>query len=314
MEPVVRVVVAEAAAAPGPLHYLLEGEGFQILGCASDDVDLARLLSQSMRPDVIVIDAEVPAESVVIAREFAPDSELIVVWPDGVTPPAWADRVPPALVFQDLGTAVYRAADRSRLRHPVADESLDLDDEAEPEPERPEPSSIAARRTAARVLVGTVSLIAAIVVTMGVSFALEGYRASHLTAPSRTASFTPTPSVVGRSTAPGSAQTTPGGARPSNAGCDSTSHTGPNAHASNHAQHHAADCPSQAGGGGPNGGHGNGHSTGSGQPSGSQSGGQGSGTGTGGGSGSGGGASQRPSDHPSGPPATPGAGHTSPKG
>src|SRR5213593_3403449 len=209
-EPVVRVVLAEAAAAPGPLHYLLEGEGFQILGCASDDDDLARLLAQAMQPDVVVLDAEIPATSVVVAREFAPDSELIVIWPDGVMQPAWADRVVPALVFQDLGSAVYRAADRRRLRHPVVDEPADELDVADADLELAEPSGIAARRTAARVLVGTVALIASIIVTMGVSFAIEGWRASHGAAPPRTASVTPTLAVSGRSTAPASAQPTPG--------------------------------------------------------------------------------------------------------
>ena len=73
----VRVLLAENDS-PGPLHHLIESEGFQVVGCASDDVDLAHVLGQ-VHPDVIVLDADISATSVLIAREKAPSSELIVV-------------------------------------------------------------------------------------------------------------------------------------------------------------------------------------------------------------------------------------------
>jgi len=82
--PVVRVVLAESDP-PGPLHYLIESEGFRVVGCASDEVDLARVLAR-IQPDVIVLDAEISATSALVAREKAPSSELIVLWPDGVRP------------------------------------------------------------------------------------------------------------------------------------------------------------------------------------------------------------------------------------
>src|SRR5438093_2266462 len=183
--PAVRVVLAEAAHAPGPLHYLLEGEGFQVLGSASDEDELTRLLSQSAQPEVIVVDAAVPVTTALVAREYAPGSELIVIWPEDVVPPPSADQVLPELVFQDLGPAVQRAAERNRARHPVIDEPAEPELEVVLDADRVELSAVAARRTAARVLVGTVALIASIIVTMGVSFALEGWRASHIAAPAR---------------------------------------------------------------------------------------------------------------------------------
>src|SRR5262249_46249189 len=125
-EPVVRVVLAEADGGPGPLHYLLEGEGFQVLGTASDEDALTRILSQSLDPGVIGLDAAGPATAGVVAQEFAPASDVIVVWPEGVTPPAFADRVAPDQVFQDLGPAVRRAAERNRLRRPVEEEIEDV--------------------------------------------------------------------------------------------------------------------------------------------------------------------------------------------
>ncbi|TMK88087.1 MAG: hypothetical protein E6G43_09550, partial [Actinobacteria bacterium] len=70
--PVVRVVLAESDP-PGPLHYLIESEGFQVVGCASDEVDLARVLAR-IQPDVIVLDAEISATSALVAREKAPSS------------------------------------------------------------------------------------------------------------------------------------------------------------------------------------------------------------------------------------------------
>jgi hypothetical protein len=42
-----RVVLAEADA-PGSLHYLLEAEGFQVVGCASDEDELGRVLGQNV--------------------------------------------------------------------------------------------------------------------------------------------------------------------------------------------------------------------------------------------------------------------------
>jgi DNA-binding NarL/FixJ family response regulator len=164
--PVVRVVLAENDS-PGPLHYLIESEGFQVVGCASDDADLARVLGQ-VQPDVIVLDADIIATSALVAREKAPSSELIVVWPDGVQLPPAAERVHPRLVYQDLGPAIRRAADDRRTRHPAAIEPAD--DDVEAPDEAPASADVAvAQRTSTRVLVGMAAVIGVIVLTMGAS-------------------------------------------------------------------------------------------------------------------------------------------------
>jgi CheY-like chemotaxis protein len=286
---IVRVVLAESSAAPGPLHYLLEGEGFQILGAASNDDELARLLAQSTQPDVIVLDAEIPATSVAVARAFAPASEVIVIWPDGAAPPPATDRVCPDLLFEELGPAVRRAADRKRLREPVPDVPDEVVATERFEPDAIEAPATAATRTAARVLVGTVAVIASIIVTMGASFALQGWRASHLAAPTRPPhATTSTAAVTRNAAAPGS---TAPAARPSpttKAGCIAAGRSGPNAHASTRGQRHASACSSGAGAG-PATGHGPpaGTGRGSGQGATTGHGGHGSGTGHGAGQGKG---------------------------
>jgi hypothetical protein len=314
-EPSVRVVLAEAAVAPGPLHYLLESEGFQVLGSAADDDELARILAGSARPEVIVVDAAVPATATAVAHEFAPDAELIVIWPEGVVPPAWADQVVPELVYQDLGTAVYRAADRHRLRRPAVEDPDVVVDDAIPDLQD-EPTTVAARRSAARVLVGTVALIAAIIVTMGVSFALEGWRASHLATPPREPASVQTATGAGRTSPAGSIDRSPGSTK-SPTDCAATDRPGPNAHAPRRAQQQATGCPSGAGG--ANGaGHGQSSRSGGGAPQGSgdqgADHGSGNGQGTGQGSGHGQAGTHGPGDHPTGPPSVPpGGDHASPK-
>jgi hypothetical protein len=246
-DPVVRIVLAEAAASPGPLHYILESEGFQILGSASDDADLTRILSQRIEPDVIVVDAAVPATTVMTAQEFAPASELIVVWPEGIVPPGSADQVFPDLVFEELGPAVRRAAERNRLRHPIEDEPDEVADVTWIEPQTRDIPSIAAGRTAARVLVGTVAVIASIVVTMGASFALQGWRATHQVGPARVP--VSTTSAPGRGDGSSVLGATPLGAAPSqhtSPRCEAAHGSGPNEHASTKAQH-AADCSNRGG-------------------------------------------------------------------
>jgi hypothetical protein len=323
-EPVVRIVLAEAALAPGPLHYLLESEGFQVLGSASDDEELTRLLTQSTKPEVIVVDAAVPVASVMVAREFSPASELIVIWPEGVVPPPSADQVFPELVYEDLGPAVNRAAHRNRLRRPVVPEPEDVARETESVPIRAEVPNVAARRTAARVLVGTVALIASIIVTMGVSFALEGWRASHVTIPARPPSVTSPSSAVGGS-APTGRIGAPQPSGTTKAGCDANRVSGPNAHAANQAQQRANGCPAQAGGGkgaahGPTKGTGKGSGSGAGSGGGGsghghgQGSGHGSGQGSGQGSGHGSSGTNGPGDHPTGPPSTPPGSAHAPKG
>jgi hypothetical protein len=318
--PVVRVVLAENDS-PGPLHYLIESEGFQVVGCASDDADLARVLGQ-VQPDVIVLDADISATSALVAREKAPSSELIVVWPDGVQLPSAAERVHPRLVYQDLGPAIRRAADDRRTRHPAAMEPADDDIEAPREaPTSLDVANPMAQRTSTRVLVGMAAIIAVIVLTMGASFALEGWRASPQ--PSAARSLTISPSLgptSGPSAADHPSRTvgSHGSDRSGCAGAATTDRKGPNEHASGKALGARAACP----GHGPGTTHGHGDHPANGPASGRGNG-RGSVNGTGSANAKGKGASaqdrpahpsQAPSEHPAAPPTTPGAPRSGPPG
>jgi hypothetical protein len=316
--PVVRVVLAENDS-PGPLHYLIESEGFQVVGCASDDVDLARVLGQ-VQPDVIVLDADISATSALVAREKAPSAELIVVWPDGVQLPPAAERVHPRLVYQDLGPAIRRAADDRRTRHPAAIEPAD--DDVEAPDEAPASADVeVAQRTSTRVLVGMAAVIGVIVLTMGASFALEGWRASPRPSPATSLTISPSlgptsgPSTAGH---PSRAVGSHGSDRSGCAAAPTTDRKGPNEHAAGKALGAHAACSGH--GPGTTHGYGNHPANGPASPRGN---GRGHANGTGSGNAKDKGASaqdrpahpsQAPSEHPAGPPATPGAPRSGPPG
>jgi hypothetical protein len=172
-----RVVLAEADA-PGSLHYLLEAEGFQVVGCASTEDELGRVLGQGVRPDVIVLDADVVASSSLVARQLAPEAHVIAVWPDAVQPPPGGERVDPRMVYEELGPAIRRHMDRRTVPVPViampAEEPV-MAGVAAAAAVPMAPGSVFAR-VASRVSVLSATLITAIVLTMGVSFALGGFR------------------------------------------------------------------------------------------------------------------------------------------
>src|SRR3954468_23548346 len=113
-----RVVLAESDA-PGSLHYLLEAEGFQVVGCASDEAELGRVLGQRIDPDVVVLDADIVATSILVARQLAPDAHVIAVWPDAVQPPPGGERIDPRMVYEELGPAIRRHMDRLVFPVPV---------------------------------------------------------------------------------------------------------------------------------------------------------------------------------------------------
>ena len=319
---VVRIVLAEIGS-PGPLHYLIEAEGFQVVGCASNDAELARVLAH-VEPDVVVLDADVSATSALVAREEAPSSELIVLWPEGVQLPAGAERVHPRLVYQDLGPAIRQAAADRRNRHPVVVEPDDHDLSAPAAPPRSVDSpSPAAQRTSTRVLVGTAALIALIVMTMGVSFALEGRTGAPQPTDTRSTEISPS-APAGQGRGPGATATsTPsrtGNARPSAVTrCvpgAKTDHAGPNEHAATAARDAHQACAGNARGSAHSAhqhvnGRGNGPTTGAGNPNA-----KGAGTAKGGATANAKGSTApgRSQDHPSGPPATPGGPRNGPPG
>ena len=172
-----RVVLAEADA-PGSLHYLLEAEGFQVVGCASNEDELGRVLGQGVRPDVIVLDADVVATSSLVARQLAPEAHVIAVWPEAVQPPPGGERVDPRMVYEELGPAIRRHMDRRTVPVPVIampTEEPVLAGVAAAAAVPVDSGSVVAR-VASRVSVLSATLITAILLTMGVSFALGGFR------------------------------------------------------------------------------------------------------------------------------------------
>jgi hypothetical protein len=346
---VVRVVLAEIGS-PGPLHYLIEGEGFQVVGCASNDAELARVLAH-VEPDVVVLDADISATSALVAREEAPSSEVIVLWPEGVQLPAGAERVHPRLVYQDLGPAIRRAAADRRNRHPVVVEPDDDDRSAPAAPPRSvDNPSPAAQRTSTRVLVGTAALIALIVMTMGASFALEGRTGVPQPTGTRTTVISPSaPTGTGRG--PG-ASATSAPSRTADARASvitrcaagaKTDHPAPNEHAATASREahqactgnargsaHSAHQHANGRGHGPTTGAGNPNAKGGGNATGGNANAKGSGNPKGGGNANANGSDKahpkgsdtftgaaapgRSQGHPSGPPATPGGARNGPPG
>jgi hypothetical protein len=181
----VRVVLADASSS-GTLHYLLEAEGFQVVGSASDEWELQRLLRQDIRPDVIVLDRDITVASVAIASSYAPEAQVVVIWPDGVQAPTGARRIAPWLIYRELGPTIRAALDRP----------VDVEPSAAAEAVGPSESIVAtvpaeARpalgRTAARTSVMAVVLIAAVVMTMGAVMAIGGQRVTDRQAAKRMA-------------------------------------------------------------------------------------------------------------------------------
>jgi hypothetical protein len=174
VSPAVRVVLADASSS-GTLHYLLEAEGFQVVGSASDEWELRRLLRQDIRPDVIVLDRDITVASVAIASSYAPEAQVIVLWPDGVQAPTGARRVAPWLIYRELGPTIRAALDRpvgvdaSAAAEAVGAIGSTADVATIPAEARP-----ALGRTAARTSVMGIVLIAAVVMTMGAVMAVGG--------------------------------------------------------------------------------------------------------------------------------------------
>ncbi|MGI8616929.1 MAG: hypothetical protein ACR2L4_09170 [Actinomycetota bacterium] len=113
-ERTVQVVLGEAERT-GILRFVLEGEGFDIIGMASSDEELERVLVGA-RPSVIVLDGGISAAAALEARERATGASMVVVWPAGVAAVLAEERVDPHLVIEELGAAVRRASKRAEDR------------------------------------------------------------------------------------------------------------------------------------------------------------------------------------------------------
>lgn len=113
-ERTVQVVLGEAERT-GILRFVLEGEGFDIIGMASSDEELERVMVGA-RPSVIVLDGGISAAAALEARERATGASMVVVWPAGVAAVLAEERVDPHLVIEELGAAVRRASKRAEDR------------------------------------------------------------------------------------------------------------------------------------------------------------------------------------------------------
>ena len=107
----VQVVLGEAERADGLLRFVLEAEGFDLVGMASNDEELSRVL-RGAKPSVLVLDGGISAAAALDARQRIDGAALVVVWPDGVSAVLAEERVEPHMVIEDLGDAVRRAAAR----------------------------------------------------------------------------------------------------------------------------------------------------------------------------------------------------------
>jgi hypothetical protein len=110
----VQVVLGEAERTDGLLRFVLEAEGFDIVGLASDDHELARVL-RGARPAVVVLDGGISVAAALEARQRSDGAALVVVWPDGVSAIIAEERVDPYEAIADLGDAVRRAAHHAEL-------------------------------------------------------------------------------------------------------------------------------------------------------------------------------------------------------
>jgi hypothetical protein len=107
-EPRVRVLVGEGQPARrGLFRFVLENEGYEVVGEAASTMELAQQLAIH-RPDVVVLDDGIDASAVAMLREVQPGAKLILVWPRGVTAVGADARLEPSEVMHALGSTVGR--------------------------------------------------------------------------------------------------------------------------------------------------------------------------------------------------------------
>ena len=104
----VRVVVAEGPSSrQGLLRFVLEGEGYAVVGDAATSAELARAVTMH-RPDVVVMDDGIGSMAVGLVRQIHPATRVILVWPGAVVPIGGDARVEPSAVLRELGRTVER--------------------------------------------------------------------------------------------------------------------------------------------------------------------------------------------------------------
>ena len=106
----IRIVVGEGRTAQqGLLRFVLEGEGFDIVGEARTAADLAVAIAEG-QPDVVVLDDGIGVMAVSMVHEVLPKTKIVLVWPSAVVPIGGDARVEPAKILNDLGPAVRHVA------------------------------------------------------------------------------------------------------------------------------------------------------------------------------------------------------------
>jgi hypothetical protein len=129
---IVRVVVG-AGDADGlrALRAALREDDFRIVGEASS-VETLQLIVHDTEPDVVVLDAAIPAASVLASRDAAPGAGIVVVWPEGITPVGADRHVTPSTIGGALAAAVRGAVRVRRASGPVTPPSPVVLAEEEP--------------------------------------------------------------------------------------------------------------------------------------------------------------------------------------
>jgi CheY-like chemotaxis protein len=119
-----QVVLGEAET-DGFLRFVLEGEGFDVIGLASSDDELDRVL-EGAHPAVIVLDAGISVIAALRAKDRATGATIVTVWPDDVAATLAEQRVDPYDVVDALGPAVRSAAARAVIPEPTPDVAEEL--------------------------------------------------------------------------------------------------------------------------------------------------------------------------------------------
>ena len=96
----IRIVVGEGRTAQrGLLRFVLEGEGFDVVGEARSSADLSGVIEQQ-RPDVVVLDDGIGVMAVSMVHEVHPQAKVVLVWPSAVVPIGGDARVEPAKILR----------------------------------------------------------------------------------------------------------------------------------------------------------------------------------------------------------------------
>jgi hypothetical protein len=104
----IKIVVAEGPSGrKGLLRFVLESEGYHVVGEASSAADLGRAL-ETHHPDVVVMDDGIGATAVGMTHDLAPAAKVILVWPEAVVPIGGDAAVEPSSVLRRLGPTVER--------------------------------------------------------------------------------------------------------------------------------------------------------------------------------------------------------------